>query len=76
MLVDHESWENIVQAAPVMAVVLNKTNIYSINNKRNVTNRERQEKVNIKYVFLLQLLNGQFNLPKQINYLQKIITRR
>lgn len=74
MLVDHESWENIVQAAPVMAVVLNKTNIYSINNKRNISNRERQEKVNLKYVFLLQLLNGQFNLPKQINYLQKIIT--
>lgn len=76
MLVDHESWENIVQAAPVMAVVLNKTNIHSNNNKTNVTNRERQEKVNIKYVFLLQLLNGQFNLPKQIKYLQKIIISR
>lgn len=73
MLVDHESWENIVQAAPVMAVVLNKANIHYNNNKTNVTNRERQEKVNIKCVFLLQLLSRQFNLPKQIKYLQKIL---
>lgn len=57
MLVDHESWENIVQAAPVMAVVLNKTNIYSNNNKTNVTNRERQEKVNIKYVLIFITYN-------------------
>ncbi|CAH2099964.1 unnamed protein product [Euphydryas editha] len=47
-MVDHESWENIVQAAPVMAVVLNKTDIYLNNNKTKMTNQVRQKTVHIK----------------------------
>nr|XP_034840823.1 uncharacterized protein LOC117996795 [Maniola hyperantus] len=37
-MVDHESWENIVQAAPVMAVVLNKSDIF-VNKSRHGTEK-------------------------------------
>ncbi|XP_046974704.1 uncharacterized protein LOC124540973 [Vanessa cardui] len=39
-MVDRESWDNIVQAAPVMAVVLNKTEPFIHSNKNNTTNVE------------------------------------
>ncbi|XP_064076869.1 uncharacterized protein LOC113392695 [Vanessa tameamea] len=39
-MVDHESWDNIVQAAPAMAVVLNKTEPFLNSNKINKTNVE------------------------------------
>lgn len=38
-MVGHESWENVVQAAPVMAVLLNKTLNASADSPIDTTNK-------------------------------------
>ncbi|XP_073943521.1 uncharacterized protein [Choristoneura fumiferana] len=54
-LVDHESWENVVQSAPVMAVLLNKHAPIETHNSSNVTSEaagidQKRRKRHIKSV--------------------------
>ncbi|CAH2267183.1 jg2915 [Pararge aegeria aegeria] len=70
-MVDHESWENIVQAAPVMAVVLNKSEIFS-----NVTQKGREEhnkvdKRNKRHIHALEVENSR---PRNLTT-QRALTR-
>lgn len=55
-MVDHESWDNIVQAAPVMVVVLNKSEMFT-NKSQPDTNVDHQ-----RYLGVLSL-----NVNKQLH---------
>lgn len=47
-MVKHESWENVVRAAPVMAVLLNQTlspDIYVNSNKQDENNETIKEEI-------------------------------
>ncbi|XP_052747549.1 uncharacterized protein LOC128199935 [Bicyclus anynana] len=55
-MVDHESWENVVQAAPVMAVVLNRSEVLS-NKSRKDAKRLTND---LRFVHFIILIDGRF----------------